>query len=105
MKNLIKILFLFAFITPFATVSADSHEDATMEVIEHSNTERYEHEIELPDSSDDVAHDKEHRNDDGHGQDDMHDDKDNSMDDKDDSADDKDDSRDDSVHSKNGGHS
>lgn len=106
MKNLIKILFLFAFITPFATVSADTHDDATMEAIEHSNSERYEHEIELPDgSSDDADHDREHAADDNHEKDDMDDkddsadDKDSAMDDKDDSVDDKDSAMEDAEHS------
>jgi len=98
MKHLIKIIFLLAFIAPFTSVSATTHDDATMDVIEHSSSERYEHEIELPNDNDDVAHDKEHRNDDEHGQDEANDDRDNSMDDKDDSTDDKDDSRDNAVH-------
>ncbi len=98
MKHLIKILFLLAFIAPFTSVSATTHDDATMDVIEHSSSERYEHEIELP-NDDDAAHEKEDHNDADHGKDDADEDKNDSMDDKDDSSDDKDDSKDNSVHS------
>jgi len=93
MKHLIKLLFLLAFIAPFASVSATTHDDATMHAIEHSDSERYEHEVELPDTDDEADHadDANHVEDHSDANDDRHDDKDDASDDKDDSADDKDD--------------
>lgn len=84
MKHLFKLLFLLTFILPVASVSADTHDDATMDVIEHSDSDRYENEIELPGHDDDDAHDKNH-------DDDKNDEKDEKDDDKDDSNDEKDD--------------
>lgn len=61
MKLFTRILFLMAFCLPYSIVSAaDIPDDATMDVIEHSNSERYEHEIELPDTAASEAHDMNH---------------------------------------------
>ena len=60
-KLLTHTLFLIAFSLPYGIVSAaDIPDDATMDVIEHSSSERYEHEIELPDSASAEAHDINH---------------------------------------------
>lgn len=53
MKYIIKLLFIFAFIMPITVVTADTHEDATMDVIEHSDLDHFENEIELPETDDD----------------------------------------------------
>lgn len=99
MKTLTKLAFLLAFIMPYGVATADTHDDATMDVIEHSNSDHYENEIELPHSED---HDDDHKdgkdNDhDGKGDDDKEDGHDESHEEKEDSKDDsKDDSEDDS---------
>lgn len=91
MKHLLKVLFLYAIITPWINVFADSYDGVTMEVIEHSDTERYEHEIQLPvlmQSNERDHHDKD--DDKNESGDDKEDQKDDSRDEKEDSADEKD---------------
>ena len=62
MKLFTPIFFLIALGLPYSTVSAaDIPDDATMDVIEHSGSEHYEHEIELPEA----AHDGHEMNHDG----------------------------------------
>jgi len=100
MKHLIKIIFLFVFLAPFSMATATTHDEATMEAIEHSSSDRFENDIDLPDT-DDAAHEQEeHPAEIEHAKDEMSDDKDDSADDKDDSKDDKDDSVDDKDDSR-----
>ena len=86
MKLITKIAFFLAFIMPYGIVSADTHDDATMEVIEHSSADHFENEIELPEKED---HDDDKNHD---GKEDSHDEKDDSADEKEESHDEKDDS-------------
>lgn len=93
MKILLKLAIIFSFILPYSFVSADTHDDATMDVIEHSSSEHFEHEIELPHADDD-DHEKGHHD---SKDDDDHDEKDDAKDDdKEDSHDEKEDSHEES---------
>jgi len=99
MKYLIKIIFLLAFIMPFSTVSAASHDESTMDVIEHSSADHFENEIELPEKNDDKNDINHHdANDDHDEKEDEHDDQ--ADDQHDDQADDKNDSQEDSHNEK-----
>ena len=92
-----KLLFLLMLVIPIANVSADTHEDVTMGVIEHSDSEHYENEIELPHSDDLDERDSNHNeSNDGHheSEDENHNDSDDVHHESDD------DSRDDSSDSK-----
>ena len=57
MKIFANILFLSLFSLPFGIAAADTHDDATMDVIEHSSSEHYENEIELPEANETEDHD------------------------------------------------
>ena len=57
MKIFANILFLSLFSLPFGITAADTHDDATMDVIEHSNSDHYENEIELPEADETEDHD------------------------------------------------
>ena len=48
MKYIIKLLFLAAFLMPFTNASADTHEDATMDVLEHVDAAEVDHDVKLP---------------------------------------------------------
>ncbi len=89
MKNILKLLALLAFIMPFGIATADTHDDATMDVISHSDATEYDHDIHVPDDADD---DKDHAKDAAHDADEdkMDDDKDESHEEKEDSDDDMD---------------
>ena len=86
MKIINQFILMLAFVLPHSFAAADTHDDMTMDVIEHSDVERYENEIELPH----FDNDDDHKD----GKDDDHIDK---GDEKDDSSDDsKEDSSEDS---------
>lgn len=101
MKLLTKLIFLFSFIIPVSIVSAETHDDATMEVIEHSSADHFENKIELPELYHSDNHDENHEQ----NHDDKDDDKDDSHDEQhdemEDSRDDNDDDKDDSNEDKN----
>ena len=48
MINLRSFVLIWTFILPYSIAYADTHDDATMIVIEHSNTQDFENEIQLP---------------------------------------------------------
>ena len=96
MKYFIKSLFIFSLAIPFGIASADTHDDATMEALEHSSSERYEHEIELPGKHDKDDH-KDHHD---KNRDDHKDSKDESRDDKEDGKDDSHEEKEDSKDEK-----
>ncbi len=94
MKYLLNLLFLMAFAMPFSSVSASPYDDATMEVMEHSDAAKYDHDIDIPEDKDD-DHDKDHAKEEKHEKHDMDDDKDDDKDEKEDSDDEKDSASDD----------
>ena len=57
MKIFANILFLSLFSLPYGIAAADTHDDATMDVIEHSSSDHYENEIELPEDNESEDHD------------------------------------------------
>ncbi len=50
-----KLAIISAFILPFGLVSADTHEDVTMDVLENVDSAEVTHEIKLPEGTDDHA--------------------------------------------------
>lgn len=98
MKFLTKLTLLLAFLFPYGITYADSHDEATMDVIEHSDSERYENEIELPEMHDNESHSEDKDDDHSDSLDDSNDEKEDAKEDeKEDSNEGTEDSTDDTT--------